>query len=333
MRIYCSLILNSCELMADKLLEMETFVRVVEAGSISAAADQMDVAKSAVSKRLSDLEGRLGVQLLARTTRRLNLTDSGRSFLDKCRDILSAVDIAESSVSGSHSLVQGKLRIASPLTFGLMHLNPAIREFIKLYPSVTVDIDFSDSQTDLVHGGYDLALRIAELGDSQLAARPLTKIRHALTASPDYFKNRPLPKTPQDLLQLDCLRYSEARDSRWLYTDSSGKKGAVDPAALIKANNGAFLRDMAIAGSGIINQPTFISYQAICSGELIMLLEDYVWRDFTAYVVYPKNQYLPLRVRTFIDFLAEYFDRDEPYWEREIAQACTQKKQPLRTAF
>lgn len=307
--------------MPDKLLEMETFVRVVEAGSISAAAEQLTVAKSAVSKRLSDLEARLGVQLLARTTRSLNLTDSGRSFLEQAKDILSAVDIAESTATGSRSLVQGKLRIGSPLTFGLMHLTPAIREFIKLHPSVTVDIDFSDSQIDLVHGGYDLALRIADLGDSQLAARPLTRIRHAVTASPDYFNNRALPRTPQDLLELDCLRYSGARDSRWQYTDPSGQKGAIDPTAFINANSGAFLRDMAIAGSGVINQPTFISYQAICSGDLIMLLEDYSWREFTAYVVYQKTRYLPLRVRTFIDFLADYFDRDEPYWEREIASA------------
>jgi DNA-binding transcriptional LysR family regulator len=307
--------------MSDKLLEMETFVRIVEAGSISAAAEQLAVAKSAVSKRLSELEARLGVQLLARTTRSLSLTDSGRYFLEQVKDILSAVDIAESNATGSRSLVQGKLRIASPLTFGLMHLGPAIREFIKLYPSVSVDIDFSDSQVDLVHGGYDLALRIADLGDSRLAARPLTRIRHAVLASPDYFKNRQLPKTPQDLLELDCLRYSGARDSRWLYTDPLGKKGAVDPVALINSNNGAFLRDLAISGGGVVNQPTFISYKAICSGELIVLLEDYAWREFTAYVIYPKTQYLPQRVRTFIEFLAEYFDRDEPYWEREIAIA------------
>ncbi len=307
--------------MHNKLLEMETFVRVVEAGSISAAAEQLGVAKSAVSKRLSDIEARLDVQLLSRTTRSLNLTDSGRSFLAQTKDILAAVEIAESDAIGSRSLVQGKLRIATPLTFGLMHLNPAIREFLKLYPSVTVDIDFSDSQTDLVHGGYDLALRIADLVDSSLAARPLTRIRHTVTASPSYFNNRALPRTPQDLLDLDCLRYSGARDSRWPYTDATGQKGAIDPTAIINANNGAFLRDLAIAGSGVINQPTFISYQAICSGELITVLGDYSWREFTAYVVYPKTRYLPLRVRAFIDFLAEYFDREEPYWEREIASA------------
>ncbi len=305
--------------MPDKFLEMETFVRVVEAGSISAAAEQLAIVKSAVSKRLSDLEARLGVQLIARTTRSLNLTDSGRAYLEQAKKILSAVDIAESSASGLRSLVRGKLRIAAPLTFGLMHLNPAIREFTKLHPSVSVDIDFSDSKVDLVHGGYDLALRIADLGDSQLAARPLTRIRHAITASPDYFKHRALPNTPQDLLELDCLLYSGASEPRWLYTEPSGKKGAVEPSAHINANNGAFLRDMAIAGSGIINQPTFNTYQAICSGDLIMLLEDYTWREFTAYIVYPKTKYLPLRVRAFIDFLVGYFNRDEPYWEREIA--------------
>jgi len=308
--------------MSDKLLEMETFVRVVEAGTLSAAAEQLAVAKSAVSKRLSDLEARLGVQLLARTTRSLNLTDSGQSFLVQAKDILSAVEIAESTAAGSRSLLQGNLRIAAPLTFGLMHLNPAIRKFLKLHPGVTVDINFSDSQIDLVHGGYDLALRIAELSDSRLAARPLTRIRHTVVASPAYLSNKALPKTPQDLLDLDCLGYSAARDSRWPYTGPSGQKGAIEPTARIKANNGAFLRDLAIAGSGMVNQPTFIVYRAICSGELINLLADYSWRELTAYAVYPKTRYLPLRVRAFIDFLTTYFDRDQPYWDVEIAGAA-----------
>ncbi len=312
--------------MSDKLLEMETFVRVVEAGSISAAAEQMSVAKSAVSKRLSDLEARLGVQLLARTTRRLNLTDSGRAFLAQSKEILAAVDIAESTATGSRGLIQGKLRITSPLTFGLMHLNPAIREFMRLHPDVRVDIDFSDHQRDLVHGGYDLGLRIANLGDSQLAARPLTQIRRAIVASPSYFKDKALPKTPKDLLELDCLHYSGASDSRWVYISPNGQKGAIEPIARINANNGAFLRDMAIAGGGVINQPTFNIYQAICSGELITLLDDYCWQELTACIVYPKTHYLPLRVRAFIDFLTEYFDRDEPYWEREIAQAVKQQE-------
>ena len=307
--------------MSNKLLEMETFVRVVEAGTISAAAEQLAVAKSAVSKRLTDLEARLDVQLLVRTTRSLNLTDSGRSFLLQAKDILSAVEIAESEAAGSRSLLQGNLRIAAPLSFGLMHLNPAIREFLKLHPAVTIDIDFSDSQIDLVHGGYDMALRIAELGDSQLAARPLTRSRNTVTASPDYLSNKTLPRTPQDLLDLDCLIYSGLRDSRWLYTNPSGQKGAIEPTALIKANNGQFLLDMAIAGSGVTNQPTFISYRAICSGELINLLEDYTWQELTVYAVYPKTPYLPLRVRAFIDFLAAYFDRDKPYWEREMVSA------------
>lgn len=307
--------------MADKLLEMETFIRVVETGSISAAAEQLSIAKSAVSKRLSDLESRLSVQLLARTTRSINLTDSGRIFLRQSKEILSAVEIAESTTSHSRNLVQGKLKITSPLTFGLMHLSPAIREFRHLHPSITIDIDFSDSQIDLVHGGYDLALRIADLADSLLVACPLTTVRHSIMASPKYFKNKSLPKTPQDLLKYDCLNYSRASDSRWVYTDQSGKTSAINPTSIINANNGAFLRDMAIAGCGIVNQPTFTTYKAVCSGELITLLDDYQWKELTAYLVYPKTRYLPLRVRTFIDFLLEYFNFNEPYWETEIQRA------------
>lgn len=307
--------------MADKLLEMETFVRIVESGSISAAAEQMAIAKSVVSKRLSDLEMRLGVQLLARSTRRMSLTDAGQSFLDKSKHILSAVDIAESTVTGTQDALQGVLRLTAPQTFGLMHLNPVIRQFMKLHPSIKVEIDFSDSQIDLVSGGYDLALRIAELNDNRLAARPLTKIRHAVSASPKYLKNKTPPKAPKDLLKLDCLKYSGSQDSRWSYIDASGQKGAIDPSPTIKANSGGFLKDMAIAGSGVIHQPTFISYKAICSGELTLLLKDCTWRELTAYIVYPKTAYLPLRVRAFIDFLVDYFDRDYPYWDQEISHS------------
>jgi DNA-binding transcriptional LysR family regulator len=141
-----------------------------------------------------------------------------------------------------------------------------------------------------------------------------------VAASPDYLSNKALPKTPQDLLDLDCLGYSGARDSRWAYTDPSGQKGAIEPTARTKANNGTFLRDMAIAGSGVVTLPTFITYRAICSGELIDLMPNYSWRELTAYAVYPKTRYLPLRVRAFIDFLAACFDRDEPYWDREITE-------------
>lgn len=306
--------------MANKLLEMETFVRIVEAGSISAAAQQLAVAKSVVSKRLADLEIRLGVRLLVRSTRRMKLTDSGQTFLLESQDILAAVEVAESGVSQAQTTLHGTLRLTAPQTFGLMHLNPLIQGFMKLHPGVTVDIDFSDSQIDLISGGYDLALRIAHLGDSRLVARPLTSIKHAVLASPAYFEHRPLPTTPDDLLKLDCLRYSQTRDSRWTYTDPLGGEGFIDPNAIIKANSGAFLKDMAIAGSGIVHQPTFISYKEICSGELMVLLKDYSWRELTAYIVYPKTQFLPLRARAFIDYLANYFDRNCPYWECEIAE-------------
>lgn len=308
--------------MSDKLLEMESFVRIVAAGTISAAADQLAVTKSVVSKRLSDLEARLGVQLLARTTRSLNITDSGRAFLENAKEILSAVENAESIAVGSQSSLQGNLRIAAPLSFGLLHLNRAIHEFLILHPAVSIDIDLSDSQIDLVHGGYDVALRIAKLGDSRLVARPLTRIRHTITASPAYLSDKVVPRKPRDLLGLDCLQYSGARDSRWMYTDPGGRKGSVDPNSLLRANNGEFLRDMAIAGSGVVNQPTFLVYKAICMGELVSLLSDYTWRELTAYAVYPKTRYLPRRVRAFIDFLVAYFDRQYPYWDVEIANAA-----------
>jgi len=298
----------------NRLLEMETFVRVVDAGSISAAADRMDTAKSAVSRRLGELENRLGVRLLNRTTRSLSLTEAGGTFYQRCNDVLANVADAERSVATATTEIQGALRVAAPLSFGLAHLGPAINDFLLEHPGVTFDLDFNDRQIDLVEEGFDVAIRIAKLPDSSLVARRLTPIRHLICASPDYWNEHGRPREPDDLKRHHALRYTNARQRAWAWTNPEGARGSVTMPVRLAANNGKYLARAATAGFGVVRTPAFIVCDEIESGALEPVLTGFRWGDLDAYAVYPRTRHLSRRVRAFIDFLAERFG-DTPYWD------------------
>jgi DNA-binding transcriptional LysR family regulator len=295
--------------------EMHNFVRVVEAGSISRAAEQLGVAKSGVSRRLSDLERRLGVRLLNRTTRRSSLTDAGRSYYEGALRLLANVAELDALVSDSDASLQGTLRLAAPLSFGLLHLAPAIDEFIRRHTGLTINIDFSDRQVDLVEQGVDLAIRIADLSDSTLQARRICPVRLLLCASPDYLERHGVPERPEDLRHHRILHYDIGGGRQLRLADPGGRQHLVDARMPIVANNGDFLRDMAIAGHGIILIPSFIAWQALAAGDLVSLMPDYWPSHLKAWAVYPRNRYLSRRARLFIDFLAERFG-DKPYWDQ-----------------
>jgi DNA-binding transcriptional LysR family regulator len=292
-------------------------VRVVSAGSITAAADQLGVAKSVVSRRLAELEARLGSQLLVRSTRRMSLTDAGRSYLQRCIDILADLAEAEAEAGGASGRLAGRIRMAAPLSFGLQHLSPAINDFARRFPHIAFDLDLNDRAVDLVGEGFDLALRIAELEDSNLVARRLTRIRHVVCASPGYWTMHGVPEQPEDLTRYQALRYSNAPTAAWRFTGP--RQGEVRVPARMEANNGDLLRQASIAGLGVIMQPTFLVHEAIERGELQPVLMDYRWRELWAYAVYPENRHLPARVRVFIDALAARFG-DEPYWDAWITE-------------
>ena len=192
--------------------ELQTFIHVVDTGSISRAAERMSVAKSAVSRRISDLEHRLGVQLFRRTTRQLNLTESGKSFYERATQILSDLEEAELAVSQQHSALTGRLRIAAPLSFGLPHLGPAIIDFNKQHPDLTFDVDFNDRKIDILEDGFDMAIRIAQLTDSSLIARRIAPIHQTLCASPEYLQRNGTPQSPDELQHHKCLLYSNIPD-------------------------------------------------------------------------------------------------------------------------
>lgn len=299
----------------NRFENMDTFIRVVETGSISAAAVRLEVAKSAVSRRLKELEEHLGVELFHRTTRRMNLTDTGRAFYHQTVRILDDVYEAELSASQAHGKLKGSLKVALPSSFGVLHMGSAINEFRHIHPQIEFDLDFSDRQVDLIQEGFDLAIRIASLPDSSLIARHLAPIQHVLCASPEYITKHGTPESPEDLHNHQCLVYSLLPDYKtWTFTDKNNqvKKVTINP--LIKASVGEFLCNAAIDGQGIVFLPTFIVYKEIENRRLLPLLNEYIPWQVDAYAIYPQTRHLSQRVRAFVDFLVKRF-AGVPYWD------------------
>ena len=301
----------------DKFEDIQAFVAVVDAGSFTAAADRLGSAKSAVSRRVSALEERLGVQLLHRTTRVLNLTESGRSFYDHGTRILADLEEAEAAVQQEHGELRGTLRCALPLSFGVRHMCGPIASFSKQHPKVRFDLDLNDRRVDLIEDNFDVGLRIGRLTDSSLIARRLFDVRNVICASPHYLNVHGTPQTPADLLDHDCLVYSNLIDpDKWEYEDRDGNRNTVKVNSVMSASSGDFLSNVAAHGMGLVIQPTFIASAAIRSGNLTPVLTDYAWPVSPAYAVYPPTRHLSYRVRAFIDFLVEKF-AGTPQWDRD----------------
>lgn len=297
--------------------ELQAFSAVVETGSFTAAAERLEIAKSAVSRRVTALEERLGVQLLRRTTRKLNLTETGRELYERGARLLSDLDEIESVVSQQHCEVSGVLRVALPLSFGVSQMCAPIAQFSERHPRVRFDLDLNDRRIDLVEEGVDLAIRISHLPDSSLVARKLFDVRTVICGAPAYFERRGMPQTPADLLEHDCLVYGNLADpARWVYSDATGKRLRVDVPRAMTATSGDFLCAAASRGLGIAMQPTFIVGKAIARSDLVPILTDYQWPVTPAYAVYPATRHLSSRVRKLIDFLADYFSGDLP-WDQD----------------
>lgn len=306
-----------------QLEDMQLFVRVVEAGGISKAADGLGLAKSAVSRRLAELEKKLGVKLIQRTTRTSGLTEIGQSYFLRARQVLDDINELNGSIADARQALTGTLKLAVPLSFGLCHLTAAIEAFISEHPGVTIHVDFSDRQVDLIEEGLDLALRIADLKDSNLIARQVCPINFILGASPEYLAENGTPLHPDELKNHRLLYYSANGNNPWRFIDRQSQVHSLNVQPTMVANNGDFLKNMAIAGQGIVYTPTFISWQAIEQGLLVPLLPDYTLPRLTAYAVYPQNRYLSLRIRTLIDFLVRRFGQ-QPYWDAPL-EGCLRR--------
>lgn len=297
-----------------QLEDMSVFVRIVDAGGIGKAADQLGIAKSGVSRRLVALEARLGVSLLNRTTRSSSLTSVGREYYERAVKLIDDVLELDGLAMDEGKSLEGLMRLAVPLSFGLTHLSPAIDIFSRKNPGLAINIDFSDHQVDLVEQGIDLAIRISDLKDSSLQARRICPIRLQLCASPSYLEKHGTPSKPEDLKDHQVLSYNLVPGSTIRLRNQRGEEQIVHTSARMSANNGDFLHDMALAGHGIVLLPTFIVWKSLAAQDLIHILEPFTPPALNAWAVYPQTRYLSQRTRRFIDFLAERFG-DKPYWD------------------
>ena len=297
-----------------QLEDMGVFVRIVEAGGIGKAADQLGIAKSGVSRRLVALETRLGVALINRTTRSSSLTSVGREYYERAVKLIGDISELDGLAVDKGKSLEGLLRLAVPLSFGLSHLSPAIDKFACAHPGLSINIDFSDRKVDLVEQGVDLAIRISELNDSSLQARRICPIRLLLCASPSYLEKHGTPRKLEDLKDHQVLGYTLGSGHTIRLGNQQGEEQLVHTSAKMTANNGDFLHDMALAGHGIAASPTFIVWQSLATQELVPVLEQYTLPTLDAWAVYPQTRYLSQRARQFIDFLVERFG-DNPYWD------------------
>ncbi|MEL6449532.1 MAG: LysR family transcriptional regulator [Pseudomonadota bacterium] len=298
----------------SRLQALQHFVAVVEAGSFTAAADRLGVAKSAVSRRVRELEQRLGAQLLNRTTRATDLTDSGRAFYERAVRVLADLDEAEAAVAQRGGRLIGTLRVALPLSFGTLHMAAPIAAFLEAHPEIDLQVDLNDRRVDLVSEGMDLALRIGHLRDSTLIARKLFDVKFVTCASPAYLAAHGTPATPEDLTDHHVLVYTNVTDPRLLpYVDPEGQSHDVRVEPRLAASNGDLLVAAAAEGQGIVVEPNFMAAQAVADGSLVPILHGYSRPTTPAYIVYPHTRHLSLRVRAFIDHVIAWYSGELPW--------------------
>lgn len=298
----------------DKTQQMASFVAVVEAGSFVGAAVTLGLSKAAVSRQVGELEQRLDVRLLQRTTRRLSLTEDGQLFHARAKDLLAGIEEAESEISSRSGEPSGRLRITAPLTFGILHLAPLWGRFADLHPGVALEVDLSDRSVDLIEEGYDLAVRISNLPASQLVSRRLATSRMRLCASPEYLAEHGVPAHPRDLAHHACIAYSYWSGGDTWHIDGPDGGFDVRIRARMRTNNGDTCRAAALAHQGIVMQPDFIVGDDLRRGSLVELLPEYRALTLGIHAVYPTRKHLPLKTRRMIDFLVAAFAT--PSWSQ-----------------
>jgi DNA-binding transcriptional LysR family regulator len=292
----------------DTLEAMSVFVRVVERGTFSAVARELGTTQPTISKQISALEQRLGGRLIARSTRQLSLTDEGQRYYQQCRDILAAIDNAEHSFQTGREAVAGPLRVASSVSFGRLQLAPRLRGFLQVHPQVSVDLQLSDQNVDLLSEGVDVAIRIGELKDSNLIARQIGLTRRLTVASPAYLAQHPGPQTPEELAQHNCLLFTLLKQvDTWSFDDG---RYSVQVRGNVHSNNSEAIREMVLSGLGISLSPSWLYREDIDAGRVVQIMPKHTPSSLPIYAVFPANRRQSARVRTFVDFLAEAFAQD-----------------------
>jgi DNA-binding transcriptional LysR family regulator len=297
----------------DKLDAMRLFVRVAGTGSFSAVAQQLNVARSAVTRQIAGLEAVLGVKLLARTTRRLSLTSAGAAYLEKCRVILNLVEAAETGLAEERQSARGQIRLSVPLSFGIRHLSPLLLEFATQHPEVSLDTEYSDQRSNLFEAGLDVTIRVTRRLAPGDVARRISSSRMLAVASPDYLARHGRPRHPSDLINHECLCYTGANTQKWDFL-IDGQVQSFPVRGRLQANNGDVLVFAAMNGFGISYAPSFVCADALTGGHVKQILADFPIPELGIYAMLPGNRLVPHRVRVLVDFLASRLEANPP-WE------------------
>lgn len=298
----------------DQLSALKAFCRVVEAGGFSAAAAELNVSHTVMSKQVRQLETLLGAQLLNRTTRRLALTEAGQTYYERARRILDDLYDADLAVTRHHAAPKGTLRINAPMAFGTLDMAQWLPTFMARYPELKVDLVCNDRFVDLIEEGFDVAVRLArEMPDSSLMARRLATTDTMLVASPAYLKRYGAPEKPEDLTRHNCLTYTLVpKPNEWILAAPDGNRIPVIVGGSFQSNTGIALRSAALAGVGIATTASFIVHGDLARGDLVPVLPEYKMRPRDVYAVYPHNRHLSPKVRAFVDFASEIYS--SPVW-------------------
>jgi DNA-binding transcriptional LysR family regulator len=305
----------------DRFDNMRVFAKVVESSSFAGAAARLGISASMVTLHVKELEERLGVRLLNRTTRKVSLTEVGRAYYERCTRLLADLEETEQAVSDMDTAPRGELRVNATPTFGILQLAPAIADFTTRFPEISVELMLSERMVDLIEDGFDVAVRVGELPDSSLIARQLAPCRMVVCGSPNYFEKHGKPRTLADLTAHNCLTVTGTGLSYyrvWHLTAADGTALNFSPVGNLRSNSGAVLIVAAFAGHGLVYLPTYSVGDALQSGRLVTVLDDYMAPPLSLRALYPHNRYLSAKVRAFVDFLAARFGQEPPWdsWRR-----------------
>ena len=293
---------------------MQSFIGVVDTGGFTAAAEKLGVTRAAVSKQVQQLEDHLGARLLNRTTRRVALTEIGSAYYARCVAILAELEETEAAVSSMQAAPRGSLKINAPMSFGILHLAPAVADFMALYPELHVVLMLNDRRVDVLEEGFDISLRIGRLEDSSLIARRIGDSRATLCASPEYLARHGTPETPDQLTEHKCLLYGHSPTNTEWHLQGPNGPISVQIRPSLCANNGEALAVAACRHQGIVPMPNFIIGRHLQAGRVVRVLPDYAPEPLPMSLLYPPTRYLTAKVRLFIDFVAERFS-GTPHWD------------------
>jgi len=305
----------------DRLRAFEVFVAVVSKQGFARAAEALGTSPANVTRYIGELESHLGTRLLNRHSRKLSLTDSGEALFERAKAVLDDVAEAEAITTSATLQPRGRLRINVPLSFGILHLAPLWPKFAKAHPEVELDVALIDRVVDLVEEGYDLGVRISRAGSQSHAARKLATSRNVVCASPAYLRKHGRPKQPADLATHACIGYTYAASAdEWTFADAAGREHSVRARCVMHTNNGDTARAAALAGMGVIWQPTFLIGDDLRAGTLVPVMPGFRMHDIDVLAVYPSRRHLSAKVRAMVDFLAGEFSGVAP-WDRATPPA------------